>query len=70
MKLSLHCHAGYGFNFVRWRPSTKKKKKKKDISRDTMQSTILTDILKKKIHHKEKKTVLGYVSGFFCIFVQ
>lgn len=46
------------------------KKKKKDISRDTMQSTILTDILKKKIHHKEKKTVLGYVSGFFCIFVQ
>lgn len=47
-----------------------KKKKKKDISRDTMQSTILTDILKKKIHHKEKKTVLGYVSGFFCIFVQ
>lgn len=26
----------------------KKKKKKKDISRDTMQSTILTDILKKK----------------------
>lgn len=40
-------------NFVRWRPSTKKKKKK-DISRDTMQSTILTDSLK-KIHHKEKK---------------
>lgn len=47
-----------------------KKKKKKDISRDTMQSTILTDILKKNNSPQGKKPVLGYVSGFFCIFVQ
>lgn len=34
-----------------------------------MQSTILTDILLKKNHHKGKNTILGYVSGFFCSFL-